>query len=61
MSLLKSFWIQLRGSVDACDVDYEKAPLERGFCHLMERVTRIELAWRAWKARVLPLNYTRSG
>jgi hypothetical protein len=23
------------------------------------RVTRIELAYRAWEARVLPLNYTR--
>ena len=26
---------------------------------LMERVTRIELAYSAWKADVLPLNYTR--
>ena len=25
----------------------------------MERVTRIELAYSAWKADVLPLNYTR--
>ncbi len=27
----------------------------------MERATRIELASSAWKAEVLPLNYTRSG
>ena len=27
----------------------------------MERVTRIELAYSAWKADVLPLNYTRNG
>ena len=27
----------------------------------MERVTRIELALAAWKAVVLPLNYTRNG
>ena len=26
----------------------------------MERVTGIEPAYRAWEARVLPLNYTRS-
>ncbi len=25
----------------------------------MERVTGIEPAWSAWKAEVLPLNYTR--
>ena len=25
----------------------------------LERVTRIELAYRAWEASVLPLNYTR--
>ena len=25
----------------------------------MERVTRIELAWPAWKAGALPLSYTR--
>ena len=25
----------------------------------LERVTRIELAYSAWKADVLPLNYTR--
>ena len=25
----------------------------------MERVTRIELAFSAWEADVLPLNYTR--
>ena len=25
----------------------------------VERVTRIELAYRAWEASVLPLNYTR--
>lgn len=27
----------------------------------VERVTRIELAYRAWEASVLPLNYTRPG
>jgi hypothetical protein len=27
--------------------------------HHMERVTRIELAFSAWEADVLPLNYTR--
>ena len=26
----------------------------------MERVTGIEPAWSAWKAEVLPLNYTRT-
>ena len=39
----------------------EKAPRSAGLQQALERVTRIELAWRAWKARVLPLNYTRSG
>lgn len=29
-------------------------------CSALERVTRIELAPSAWKAEVLPLNYTRS-
>src|SRR5262245_44403933 len=27
----------------------------------LERVTRIELAFSAWEADVLPLNYTRAG
>jgi hypothetical protein len=27
----------------------------------VERVTRIELAFSAWEADVLPLNYTREG
>ena len=26
----------------------------------LERVTRIELAQSAWKAEILPLNYTRT-
>ena len=29
------------------------------WCHFMERVKRIELSQSAWKAEVLPLNYTR--
>ena len=33
------------------------APLTRAFA--VERVTRIELAWPAWKAGALPLSYTR--
>ena len=33
------------------------APLTRAFS--VERVTRIELAWPAWKAGALPLSYTR--
>jgi hypothetical protein len=28
---------------------------------MLERVTRIELAFSAWEADVLPLNYTRMG
>ncbi len=28
---------------------------------VLERVTRIELAFSAWEADVLPLNYTRRG
>jgi hypothetical protein len=32
-------------------------PLARAFT--VERVTRIELAWPAWKAGALPLSYTR--
>ena len=36
----------------------EKASIvEAWYC--MERVTGIEPAWSAWKAEVLPLNYTR--
>ena len=35
-----------------------KAPVTRV---LLERVTRIELAFSAWEADVLPLNYTRAG
>jgi hypothetical protein len=31
--------------------------LTRAFA--VERVTRIELAWPAWKAGALPLSYTR--
>ena len=34
-----------------------KGPLTRAFA--VERVTRIELAWPAWKAGALPLSYTR--
>ena len=30
-----------------------------GLIKLMERVMRIELTYTAWKAVVLPLNYTR--
>src|SRR3954454_3311165 len=33
-------------------------PYEKGGCEV-ERVTRIELAFSAWEADVLPLNYTR--
>jgi hypothetical protein len=36
----------------------ERSPqLARAFT--VERVTRIELAWPAWKAGALPLSYTR--
>ncbi len=31
------------------------------YARTLERVTRIELAYQAWEAGVLPLNYTRSG
>ena len=34
-----------------------KSALPRAFA--VERVTRIELAWPAWKAGALPLSYTR--
>ena len=30
-------------------------------CYVVERMTRIELAFSAWEADVLPLNYTRIG
>jgi hypothetical protein len=39
------------------DVGGTIAPLARAFA--VERVTRIELAWPAWKAGALPLSYTR--
>ena len=38
--------------------DIKKAP-DFGLIKLMERVMRIELTYTAWKAVVLPLNYTR--
>jgi hypothetical protein len=40
------------------DVGGTIAPLARAFA--VERVTRIELAWPAWKAGALPLSYTRA-
>ena len=40
------------------DTKMKKAPW-RGRRNCMERVTGIEPAWSAWKAEVLPLNYTR--
>ncbi len=36
-------------------------PNKDGALAWMERVTRIELAFSAWEADVLPLNYTRVG
>ena len=36
-------------------------PLGYGALFIMERVKRIELSQSAWKAEVLPLNYTRIG
>ena len=36
----------------------EKASIMEAW-YYMERVTGIEPAWSAWKAEVLPLNYTR--
>ena len=35
-------------------------PLGYGALFIMERVKRIELSQSAWKAEVLPLNYTRN-
>ena len=46
-----------RISQRARGVDGTIAPLTRAFA--VERVTRIELAWPAWKAGALPLSYTR--
>src|SRR4051794_35749310 len=42
-----------------CGVWKVAARSKRGF--RVERVTRIELAFSAWEADVLPLNYTRVG
>ena len=39
--------------------DNEKASIKEAW-YYMERVTGIEPAWSAWKAEVLPLNYTRA-
>jgi hypothetical protein len=46
-----------RISQRARDVGGAISPLTRAFA--VERVTRIELAWPAWKAGALPLSYTR--
>src|SRR4029450_10144584 len=46
-----------RISQRARDVGGAIATLTRAFA--VERVTRIELAWPAWKAGALPLSYTR--
>jgi hypothetical protein len=40
-------------------VFYNKIPAKQGFCVLHVRVERIELSSSAWKADILPLNYTR--
>ena len=37
----------------------QPSPLHRRTKYLMERATRIELAFSAWEADVLPLNYAR--
>jgi hypothetical protein len=51
------------GQVDGQrDPDAKRAPSKgRPTGAAMERVTRIELAFSAWEADVLPLNYTREG
>ena len=42
-----------------CDTKFRKFVLYPLSYGSLERVTRIELAFSAWEADVLPLNYTR--
>jgi hypothetical protein len=48
--------------IDNCLTVIEASSRDRSLtcAHVMERVTRIELALSAWEADVLPLNYTRT-
>ena len=51
--------LRKRDQRQAAEAEYlsaRKVPLSWAF---VERVTRVELAFSAWEADVLPLNYTR--
>ena len=60
-SIMRGCIVQI-GSVQLTLLTPERSPSEDRGLYLGfygERVTGIEPAWSAWKAEVLPLNYTR--